>query len=61
MSVSPGRFFAVNVLKGMLAHIVINYDIKLEEEGVRPPNKWFGLTLIPDPTAKLLFRKRQEY
>ena len=56
---SPGRFFAANELKAMMAHVVMNYDVKFEQEGVRPPNKWYGLSLGPDPTAKVLFRKRQ--
>lgn len=55
---SPGRFFAANELKAMMAHLVLNYDVKFEEEGVRPPNQWFGLTFVPDPTANVLFRKR---
>ena len=34
---SPGRFFAAGALKAILAHLVLNYDIKLVEEGKRPP------------------------
>ncbi|CAL1693826.1 unnamed protein product [Somion occarium] len=56
----PGRFFAANELKAMLAHTVMNYDVKFENEGVRPPNVWFATTVSPDPTAKVLFRKRQD-
>ncbi|KAF7792532.1 hypothetical protein EIP86_003573 [Pleurotus ostreatoroseus] len=55
----PGRFFAANELKAMMAHIVMNYDVKFEDEGVRPPNMWFGINVIPDPRAKVMFRKRQ--
>ena len=55
---SPGRFFAANEIKVMMAHIIMNYDIKFENEGVRPANKWFGLSLAPDPTVKVFFRKR---
>lgn len=54
----PGRFFATNELKAMMAYLVLNYDIRAEEEGVRPPNVIDALTIIPDPTAKVLFRKR---
>ena len=32
----PGRFFAAEVLKLMLAHVVMNYDVKLC--GDRPKN-----------------------
>lgn len=43
----------------MMAHVVMNYDVKFEDEGVRPPNMWHGLTVWPDPAAKVMFRKRQ--
>lgn len=55
-----GRFFAATELKGMLAHVVINYDLKAEVEGVRPANKSFGLAISPDASAKLRFRKRTD-
>ncbi|KAH8103294.1 cytochrome P450 [Cristinia sonorae] len=56
----PGRHFASYQMKLMLAHIVLNYDVKLSpgSEGIRPPNKWIGNSIIPDPTANVLFRKR---
>lgn len=56
---SPGRFFAVNELKTMMAHVVLTYDVKLEEDGVIPEATWFKHTLRPNPTARVLFRKRQ--
>jgi cytochrome P450 len=55
----PGRFFAANELKAMLAHLVLNYDVKLENEGVRPTDMSFGASCIPNQTAEVLFRKRQ--
>ncbi|EMD34612.1 hypothetical protein CERSUDRAFT_158140 [Gelatoporia subvermispora B] len=55
----PGRFFAANELKAMLAYILLNYDVKFEREGVRPENNWAAMNIVPDPTAKVLFRKRQ--
>ncbi|KAJ7929739.1 cytochrome P450 [Mycena leptocephala] len=54
----PGRFFAVTELKVMLAHILQNYDVKLEKEGVRPPSEWFGTTCGANRSAKVLFKKR---
>ncbi|EIW87323.1 cytochrome P450 [Coniophora puteana RWD-64-598 SS2] len=56
----PGRFFAANELKSMLAHIVTEYDIKLADEagGQRPANILFGGSVVPNQTAKVLFRKR---
>ncbi|KAJ3543507.1 hypothetical protein NM688_g5847 [Phlebia brevispora] len=55
----PGRFFAANELKAMMAHVVVNYDVKFKHEGVRPQNKWLALTVVPDPTAEVLFRKHR--
>jgi len=55
----PGRFFAANELKMMMAHLVLTYDVKFENEGVRPPNLWFASTCSPDRKAEVLFRKRQ--
>ncbi|RDB20448.1 hypothetical protein Hypma_012416 [Hypsizygus marmoreus] len=55
----PGRFFAVNEIKAMLVHVLLNYDVGLENPGVRPPDRWFGTHSAPDPTAKVLFRKRR--
>ncbi|KAF8209559.1 cytochrome P450, partial [Mycena galopus ATCC 62051] len=56
----PGRFFAATELKAMLAHVVINYDLKAEVEGVRPPDNSFGLTIAPNASAKVRFRKRTD-
>ena len=56
---SPGRFFAANELKAMLSHLVLTYDIRLEDEGVRPIDLWFGGSCRPNQTAEVLFRKRQ--
>lgn len=41
----------------MLAHIVMEYEIKLEEEGKYPKNFYVGTALVPGE-AKVLFRKR---
>ncbi|KAF8347875.1 cytochrome P450 [Amanita rubescens] len=54
----PGRFLAGSELKTMLAHILLNYDIKLANGNERPKNVWFGRSCSPDPTAEVLFRKR---
>ncbi|KAJ7777005.1 cytochrome P450 [Mycena metata] len=54
----PGRFFAATELKAMLAHLVLNYDVKAEVEGVRPPDVLFGLSISPNPAGKVSFRKR---
>jgi len=54
----PGRFFAVNKLKAMLAHILLNYDVKMADGGGRPENVWIGVSSLPDTEAEVLFRKR---
>ncbi|KAF5379456.1 hypothetical protein D9615_006552 [Tricholomella constricta] len=55
----PGRFFAANELKLMLAHVVMRYDIMLEGGSARrPENMWFLTSCIPNPKAEILFRKR---
>ena len=43
----------------MLAHVVLNYDIKFEDEGVIPNPFWAASAFIPNMSAKVLFRKRQ--
>jgi hypothetical protein len=54
---SPGRFYAVNELKTMLAHLLVNYDVKMAN-GARPANKRIGQEMTPDTTAEVLFRRR---
>jgi hypothetical protein len=54
----PGRYFAASELKLMFAHVVTNYDVKLENEGVRPRDLWIVGACVPNPNAKVLFRKR---
>ncbi|THH31099.1 hypothetical protein EUX98_g3096 [Antrodiella citrinella] len=55
----PGRFFAANELKAMMAHVVLTYDLSLEKEGKVPTPTWVATALVPNPTASVLFRKRQ--
>lgn len=43
----------------MLAHIVLNYDVRTEIEGVRPASLVVGAQLLPNSTANVLFRKRR--
>ena len=57
---SPGRFFAASELKALLAFLVINYDFKLADGEARPSTFYFADAVIPNPSAKLLFRKRKD-
>ncbi|KAI6039989.1 cytochrome P450 [Pisolithus marmoratus] len=54
----PGRFFAATVLKTMLAHIVMSYDVKLEDDKPRLNTLRRGRSIVPNPAAKVMFRKR---
>ncbi|KAJ7796327.1 cytochrome P450 [Mycena olivaceomarginata] len=54
----PGRFFAATELKAMMAHLVINYDVEAEVEGVRPADKVFDTRIYPNAAGKVRFRKR---
>ena len=51
-------YFAAGKLKIMLAHTVLNYDVKMDNEGVRPPDVWLASSCIPNPKGKVMFRKR---
>jgi cytochrome P450 len=54
----PGRFFAVNELKALLAHVLVTYDVKFENDGGFPASHWDGATCSPNHSARVLFRKR---
>ena len=56
--VSPGRFFAANELKTMLAHVVVTYDVKLEDDKIHSGGLHTGVRVTPDPAAKVMFRRR---
>ena len=56
---SPGRFFAANEMKAILAYIVLNYDLKIDGDGKRPANIYYANEIIPAVDGMVLFRKRQ--
>lgn len=54
----PGRFFAVALVKILLAHIVMGYDLKPPgSAGIETVQDGFRLNTAP--TATLLVRRRQ--
>ncbi|KAI0368877.1 cytochrome P450 [Pilatotrama ljubarskyi] len=55
----PGRFFAANELKAMLAYMVLNYDLKLPDDAPPPKNIYWATNVIPAVNGKVMFRKRQ--
>ena len=52
----PGRFFAANQLKLLLATFVMNYDVK--PLASRPPNTPLGDVMIPPIKATMFVRRR---
>ncbi|KAJ2915158.1 hypothetical protein MD484_g5266, partial [Candolleomyces efflorescens] len=57
---SPGRFLAVNEIKAMMAHIILNYDIKLPGDSKEvPAGQYFETGRSPAPGAEVLLRRRK--
>ncbi|KAE9390899.1 cytochrome P450 [Gymnopus androsaceus JB14] len=56
----PGRFFASYLLKIIIGHILLNYDLSFPS-GVKasPKTVQFNRAIFPDPRATLIFTKRQ--
>ncbi|KAJ3547022.1 hypothetical protein NMY22_g1818 [Coprinellus aureogranulatus] len=55
----PGRFFAGQEVKLMMAFFLHYYDLKLDERyKQRPSNLWFGMANMPNGSAKVLMRRR---
>lgn len=52
----PGRFFAANELKLLLAYMVLNYDIEVLAK--RPEGRWVGQVILPDMTATIKVKRR---
>ncbi|KAF2494845.1 cytochrome P450 [Lophium mytilinum] len=54
----PGRWFAENEIKLILATLVLKYDMKLvDEQAGRPANWQFGAQIMPDPTKEILLKE----
>jgi hypothetical protein len=58
-SISPGRFFAVNEIKALFAHIIATYDIKFEEGKGVPRLLSIAGARFPG-AADVMFRTRQK-
>jgi cytochrome P450 len=52
----PGRFFAANELKLLLAYMILNYDIEMLKE--RPAGRWVGQVSLPAMKATIKVRRR---
>ncbi|KAH9036349.1 cytochrome P450 [Lactarius pseudohatsudake] len=55
----PGRFFAANEVKVLLAHVIVTYDIKFEE-GKQAPRSFIINSIRIPGKANAMFRKRQK-
>ncbi|EFX01165.1 cytochrome p450 monooxygenase [Grosmannia clavigera kw1407] len=54
----PGRFFAGNEIKMMLAYYLINFEMKLQQGQRRPYPMMVMMSKTPDPNGEVLFRRR---
>ena len=54
----PGRFFASAEIKVVLAYMLMHYDLKLKEGEPKPGQQHFGLAILPNPTAEIMFKAR---
>lgn len=56
----PGRFFATNEVKMILANLLLTYDMKMTEGNtVRYPNIEVGTDFFPDPDREIMMKKIQ--
>lgn len=51
----PGRFFAANELKLVLAHLLLNYEI--QHQPVRASSQYIGTAVLPPTKATIRLRK----
>ena len=42
-----------------MAYLLMNYDMKMEAEGVLPSTLVLATSIIPNTKARIMFRKRQ--
>ncbi|KAL9609778.1 MAG: hypothetical protein Q9167_005474 [Letrouitia subvulpina] len=56
----PGRFFAMNAIKAVLAPILLNYDLRLKDGDDRPRPRYNRIgVLMPDMDRVVEFRRRK--
>lgn len=54
----PGRFFAANQIKMVLAQLLLSYDVRLKEGQARPKCMVVMMSRTPDMKGEVLFRRR---
>lgn len=55
----PGRFFAANEIKIAMVHLLLKYDLKLEDAKLASW-KTYGIVMFVNPDAKISVRRRKE-
>jgi cytochrome P450 len=55
----PGRFFAGNEIKLILAYFLLRYEVRLKEGEERPKPMAYVMTKSPNMTAELEFKRRR--
>ncbi|KAE8420539.1 cytochrome P450 [Aspergillus pseudocaelatus] len=56
--ICPGRFMAADEIRLLLAHILVNYNIRPKDDGERPPNWTFKKILFPDMKGMVQLKRR---
>jgi len=61
--ICPGRHFAVNEIKALVSHVLMNYDIKFANPKLKygkvPEPIWVGTMCALDPGVELMFKRRK--
>ena len=56
----PGRFLATNVIKLIIAHLLMNYDMRFPDGQGRPPNVAAHEYSFPNPEGVVEFKLRED-
>ncbi|KAL8895631.1 MAG: hypothetical protein Q9207_008088 [Kuettlingeria erythrocarpa] len=56
----PGRFFASNEIKAIMAHVLTHYDFKFPEGQERPPSIGVETQFLPNHEGRVLMKKRTQ-
>lgn len=56
----PGRYYVSHEVKMMIAHLLLNYEIKWPEGKSRPANMNHDFATPPDATAPMMFCKKSD-
>ena len=46
-------------MKAVLAYLIVNYDMKFDGDGKRPPNRCFLFSVSPALDGRVMFRLRR--